>query len=116
MLFALRSAALRDGSPPRHAKRASGTPGLRRKEEFFSAARVRRHKCLLHPVMVYIHAENTLDAEQGTDTCPHGGYEVAAVAEFRNGAANGVESHPYCPSSKSREVFQVIFCASRCIF
>jgi hypothetical protein len=29
--------------------------GLRRKEEFFSAARVRRHKCLLHPVMVYIH-------------------------------------------------------------
>jgi hypothetical protein len=67
---------------------------LRRKEEFFSAARVRRHKCLLHPVMVYIHAENTLDAEQGTDTCPHGGYEVAAVAEFMSGAANGVETHP----------------------
>ncbi|HLK08373.1 MAG TPA: hypothetical protein VKV30_10535 [Candidatus Angelobacter sp.] len=32
-----RSAALRDGSPPRHAKRASGTPGLRRKEKFLSA-------------------------------------------------------------------------------
>ena len=28
------------------------------------------------------------------DACPHGGYEVARVAEFRNGAANGVESHP----------------------
>jgi hypothetical protein len=28
------------------------------------------------------------------DTCPDGGYEVAAVAEFRNGAANGVEPHP----------------------
>src|SRR6476646_7449010 len=28
------------------------------------------------------------------DTCPDGGYEVAADAEFRNGATNGVESHP----------------------
>jgi len=27
------------------------------------------------------------------DTCFHGGYEVAAVAEFRNGATNIVESH-----------------------
>jgi hypothetical protein len=30
--------ALRDGSPPRHAKRASGAPGLRRKERIFSFA------------------------------------------------------------------------------
>jgi len=48
------------------------------------------YKCLLHPVMVYVHAGNTLDAEHCPDTCHHGGYEVAAVAEFGNGAANSV--------------------------
>jgi hypothetical protein len=63
------------GSPPRHAKRASGTPGLRRKEEIsFCAFTARLKPC--------------------PDTCFPCGYEVAAVAEFRNGVANGVESHP----------------------
>jgi hypothetical protein len=61
--------------PPRHAKRVSGTPGLRRKEGVsFCAFSARLKPC--------------------PDTCFHGGYEVAAVAEFRNGVANGVESHP----------------------
>jgi hypothetical protein len=50
-----------DGKPVCAPLRCALAYGVRK--EFLFVARERRHECLLHPVMVYIHAENVLNAE-----------------------------------------------------